>query len=163
VWPLLPFLGMCKRYAEVCAGDGALITSLREAGHVCGYAADVEPQVKSIRQADALHYSGQGLRVGDPIITNPPWDRDTLHPLIEHLSAIAPTWLLFDADWMHTVQAAPYLPLCRRIVSVGRVKWIEGSKFTGKDNCAWYLFSAGWDTITLFHGRQVAQRSPAIG
>ena len=29
---------------------------------------------------------------------------------------------------------------CRKVVSVGRLKWIPGSKHTGKDNCAWYLF-----------------------
>lgn len=140
VWPLLPFLGTCIRFAEPCAGDGRLVSTLTEAGHGCGYAADVEPQVPGIKRADALNYSAEGLRAGDLIITNPPWRRDILHPLIEHLSSLAPTWLLFDADWMHTVQAGPYLSLCRKIVSVGRVKWIEGSKFTGKDNCAWYLF-----------------------
>jgi hypothetical protein len=51
-----------------------------------------------------------------------------------------PTWLLFDADWMHTRQSAPFMPHLRKIVSVGRVKWIPDSPFTGKDNCCWYLF-----------------------
>lgn len=77
----------------------------------------------------------------DCFITNPPWTRTILHPLIDHLSNIAPTWLLFDADWMHTVQAKTYLKRCVKIVSVGRVKWIAGSKHTGLDNAAWYLFS----------------------
>jgi hypothetical protein len=39
------------------------------------------------------------------------------------------------------------------IVSVGRVKWIEGSKNTGKDNCAWYLFDLKNKTATEFFGR----------
>ena len=60
--------------------------------------------------------------------------------MILHFSAMRPTWLLFDADWVHTRQAAPYLPHLRKIVSIGRVRWIEGSKHAGKDNCAWYLF-----------------------
>jgi hypothetical protein len=60
--------------------------------------------------------------------------------MIEHFSAMRPTWLLFDADWMHTLQSAPYMKWCRKIVSVGRVKWIPDSTMTGKDNCAWYLF-----------------------
>lgn len=73
-------------------------------------------------------------------ITNPPWSREILHPIIDNLSWQEPTWLLFDADWMHTNQASEYLRYCKKIVSVGRVKWIEGSKGVGKDNCAWYLF-----------------------
>jgi hypothetical protein len=86
-------------------------------------------------------------------ITNPPWDRKILHPLIVHLSDQAPTWLLFDADWMHTRQAAPFMPRLRKIVSVGRVKWIPDSTMTGKDNCAWYLFDRPHSEGVRFHGR----------
>ena len=59
-----------------------------------------------------------------------------MHGLIAHFQNIAPTWLLLDADWKQTRQAAPFLPHCSDIVAIGRVKWIEGSKHTGKDNCA---------------------------
>ena len=31
----------------------------------------------------------------DYIITNPPWDRKLLHPMIEYFTAFRPTWLLF--------------------------------------------------------------------
>ena len=41
---------------------------------------------------------------------------------------LAPTWLLFDADWAHTKQAAPYLRHCSHIVSVGRVHWMAGTQ-----------------------------------
>ena len=37
-------------------------------------------------------------------------------------------------DWSATRQAAPFMPHCSDIVTIGRVKWIEGSKHTGKDN-----------------------------
>ena len=40
-----------------------------------------------------------------------------------------------------------------RIVSVGRVKWIAGSKFTGKDNAAWYLFDRPKNVPAEFYGR----------
>ena len=40
-----------------------------------------------------------------------------------------------------------------KIVSIGRVKWIENSKSTGKDNCCWYLFDAKYDGETKFYGR----------
>jgi hypothetical protein len=66
---------------------------------------------------------------------------------------MAPTWLLFDADWMHTRQSAPFMPRLRKIVSVGRVKWIPDSKMTGKDNCAWYLFDKPSDEPAVFFGR----------
>jgi hypothetical protein len=36
---------------------------------------------------------------------------------------------------------------------VGRVKWIEDSPFTGKDNCAWHLFDASIDAPAQFIGR----------
>ena len=76
----------------------------------------------------------------DLIITNPPWSRDLLHDTIMHLSAIRPSWLLFYADWMHTIQAIQYLPYCQKIQSVGRVKWFPDTPHTGKDNVCWYLF-----------------------
>jgi hypothetical protein len=63
-----------------------------------------------------------------------------MHRLIEHFQRISPTWLLLEADWASTRQAAPFLPCCSDIVPIGRVKWIEGSKHTGKDNHAWFRF-----------------------
>ena len=93
----------------------------------------------------------------DAIITNPPWSRDVLHGLITHLQNIAPTWLLLDADWAHTKQAAPFLPHSSDIVAVGRVKWIEKSKYTGKDNCAWYRFDIKHKAGPVFHGAIRAQ------
>ena len=93
------------------------------------------------------------VTVASMFITNPPWDRKVLHPLIEHLSSVAPTWLLFDADWMHTKQSAPMVARLQKVVSVGRVKWIEGSKMTGKDNCCWYLFDTRHSGPAQFFGR----------
>ena len=98
----------------------------------CVYAGDIRTG------QDALALDDYGA--ADVIITNPPWSRDLMHRLIAHFQNIRPTWLLLDADWAHTKQAAPFLPHCSDIVAIGRVKWIEGSKYTGKDNCAWYRF-----------------------
>jgi hypothetical protein len=41
------------------------------------------------------------------------------------------------------------------IQSVGRVKWIEGSESTGKDNAAWYQFVRPQQRRgpTAFYGR----------
>jgi hypothetical protein len=73
--------------------------------------------------------------------------------MIEHFSAIRPTWLLFDSDWIHTQQSAPYMASLQKIVSIGRIKWIPGSKMTGKDNCAWHLFDKNNTQPTEFWGR----------
>lgn len=151
--PLLPHLKPRTRFCEPCAGNGALLDVLVEAGHICARARDIEPRRDDIECKDALTTLTGNI---DCFITNPPWDRKFLHPLITHLSAQHPTWLLFDADWMHTKQAAPYLPLLRRVVSVGRVKWIPGSKMTGKDNCCWYLFDAMPASSVEFIGRIAA-------
>lgn len=155
VEPLLPHLRPKTRFIEPCAGDGRLVRALEAQGHRCVDAFDIEPLHPSVRRADALT---EPFVSADTVITNPPWSRPVLHQLIERAGEL-PMWLLFDAEWAHTKQAAPYMNICARIVSVGRVRWIEGSKFVGKDSCAWYLFMrpAG---ATVFHGRANSIRRP---
>ena len=152
VRPLVPHLHRAKFYfTEPCAGDGRLATHIKAlTGGVCERMSDIEPRGSGIAKADALLEVDEMAAM---FITNPPWDRAILHPLILKLSDTAPTWLLFDADWMHTKQAAPFMSRLRKVVSVGRVKWIEGSKMTGKDNCCWYLFSTPEDEPAQFYGR----------
>jgi hypothetical protein len=153
--PLLDHLPERCRFIEPCAGDGRLVDMLQAAGHICACRYDIEPRREDITKLDAL--TTQVVNDADFIITNPPWDRSILHPMIEHFSSWKPTWLLFDADWMHTRQAAPFMPWLKAVVSVGRVKWIPDSPFTGKDNCCWYLFNQSPDAAlafpALFYGR----------
>lgn len=145
---LEPYIGTALFY-EPCVGDGDLVRHLEDMGSVCMGSSDHE--------IDATSADYSSMADHECFITNPPWDRKILHPIIENLSKQAPTWLLFDADWMHTKQSAPYMRLCRAIVSVGRVKWIPDSKMTGKDNCCWYLFddtgAAYSDGRPVFHSR----------
>jgi hypothetical protein len=158
VEPLIDHLPYSFDYVEPCAGDGRLIQHIYNLtnGHGdCLFASDIEPQSPNIMQNDALDLSFGEYGVMDFCITNPPWERDFLHKFIAHWIDICPTWLLFDADWMHTKQSAALMTYCTRIVSVGRVKWIEGSKNTGKDNCAWYLFDRAGQQETKFFGRIV--------
>jgi hypothetical protein len=150
VLPLLPHLKPQTRFFEPCAGDGALVDHLSDAGHLCMGAFDIEPRRKGIKRADVLSGPWHGMEC---FITNPPWEREILHKIILHLPSFAPTWLLFEADWPHTKQSIPYLPLLRKIVAVGRVKWIPDSKFVGKDNCCWYLFEANKHRPVQFIGR----------
>jgi hypothetical protein len=147
VVPLLPYLDGVRTFAEPCCGDGDLYRHLTACGIDCVLAFDL------VRHGvDALVLNAQQFRNADAIITNPPWTRELLHPLISHFMRIKPTWLLFDADWMHTRQAAAFLGHCSHIVSVGRVKWIQDSPFTGKDNAAWYRFERHHSTGPRFCG-----------
>lgn len=141
-------------YAEMSAGDGALMDHISKltAGK-CIYASDIHPQREDIKQKDMFAVCELDLKDVDYVIMNPPWNRKILHPLIEHFSAIRPTWLLFDANWSFTKQAKPYLERCVKIVTIGRVKWIEDSKMSGKDDSAWFLFDKNINSITEFYGR----------
>lgn len=157
VEPLIPHLPYTFTYIEPCAGDNRLVNHVQEltGGHGdCILASDIEPQSPEVLQADAFNIDVSDLGM-DYIITNPPWEREFLHRFIDKYLDIAPTWLLFDADWMHTKQSSILMSYCVKVVSVGRVKWIEGSKMTGKDNCCWYLFDGNplRDAPTEFYGR----------
>ena len=55
----------------------------------CVYAGDIATG------QDALARS-TSTAAPDAIITNPPYTRPLMHPLIEHFQRIAPTWLLLD-------------------------------------------------------------------
>ena len=158
VKPLMEHLPYATMFIEPCCGDGALIRALcaggkGEGGHSLHASFDIDPKFGDVRDATSARYDVDGA---DCFITNPPWSRDVLHPIIENLSRQLPTWLLFDADWMHTRQSAPYMPWLRQIVSVGRVKWIPDSPYTGKDNCCWYLFEQRMGGEAIFHGRVAA-------
>jgi len=154
VIPLLSHLKKPTYFCEPCAGDGALIKILRRHGHKCVAAYDADPAHSVIKRGYAELMVLDDLNGAEMVITNPPWDRPVLHQIIERSFFLAPHWLLFDADWMHTKQAIPYMDACEKIVSVGRVKWIADSKGAGKDNCCWYLFD--WRSRgkpTIFVGR----------
>ena len=163
VEPLVNHLPYSFNYIEPCAGDGRLvkhISKLTDGAGKCLYMGDIEPRGEGVMPCDALK-----VKISLPlaaaismIITNPPWERSFLHAFIDKWLPVAPMWLLFDADWMHTKQSAMLMTYCKKVVSVGRVKWIEGSKQTGKDNCAWYYFKDERTTgkalePTQFYGR----------
>src|SRR5690606_33482493 len=116
---LAPHLPPRSIIAEPCVGAGDLADALEQYGHDVPWRTDITHGV------DALEIEDFGPI--DMVVTNPPWSRPLLHALITHLSDLAPTWLLFDADWAHTRQSAPYMSRCVKIVSVGRLIWIPGT------------------------------------
>jgi len=137
--PLLRLLPVGS-FVEPCAGNGTLIDAMEACGHRCVQAFDVEPRRHDIERADATTAK---VADGSRVVTNPPWSRPLLHAIIENLAPQAETWLLFDAGWAFTRQAAPLLRHCHRIVVVGRLRWIAGTKFDAQDDCAWYHFGPG--------------------
>lgn len=144
VGPLLPFLRPCTRFAEPCCGEMDLVNHLTGHGHVCTFAGDIS------KGQDAREFKAVDC---EAIITNPPWSRPILHELIASFSSQRPTWLLFDADWAFTKQSTFLMAFCRAIVPVGRLKWIPDSKYTGKDNAAWYLFDKEAQGSAHFYAR----------
>lgn len=160
VKPLIPFLPEKFTFCEPCSGDGRLINHLELlSGATCVASYDIEPDNDSIKTLDATTLMEEHLQGADYIITNSPWTRTKasgylLHTLIQRFSDLRPTILLFDADWVHTIQSSNLVKsrLCK-IISIGRVKWIEDSAGSGKDNAAWYLFDKNKHTPTEFYGR----------
>lgn len=138
VGPLIPHLSF-SRFDEPCAGAGDLVRHLESYGLEAMRRTDIEPRHPSVAKFNALDIN---RCISRQFITNPPWRRDLLHPLIDHLRKLAPTWMLLDADWKYTIQSADLMRYCSKVIAVGRLKWIPGTKMTGKDNCAWYLFES---------------------
>lgn len=149
VLPLIPYISHIKRFVEPCGGDGRLVRHLERHGLLCDRSFDLEPDSLFVAYGDALQ---TGYDNTDAVITNPPWERSLLHPMIMHFVETAPeAWLLFDSDWSNTKQRLPYMKWCTDIVPVGRLKWIENSKHSGKDNCSWFRFSSDSSGDTIFH------------
>lgn len=165
VKPLLPYIAGLT-YIEPCAGAGDLVSLINNniydctgkfisSGCVAAY--DIEPQVEGITQRNCLTLSKKDLTNVDVIITNPPFSKDMLLPVIEHLSSLRPTWLLLPADLMHNIYMKPYLNYCDLILSIGRLCWFKddkGKMVKGVDNYMWARFDqsrTGCDTI--FKGR----------
>jgi hypothetical protein len=143
--PLLPFLSPRTDFLEPCCGDGELAGHLESFGHRCQGRFNLP-------DCDARYCFYRRAHQEVCFITNPPWSRSLLHRIITNLSDQGPFWCLLDADWMHTKQSIPYQPRLRRIISIGRVRWIEGSKSVGKDNAVWCLFTRPSIEPTLFFG-----------
>lgn len=148
--PLIPFLNKSDIISEPCCGAGDLVAMLQMHGYCVPY------QTEIMNGQDALQLTLADVPLATMFVTNPPWSREILHPMIKHLSDMLPTWLLFDADWHYTRQAIPYMRRCRAIVAVGRVKWFVGTKHQGFDNAAWYFFTRDGESPPRFFWRNYA-------
>jgi hypothetical protein len=143
---LAPLIRGIETYSEPCYGGGHLVKLLNvHTMATCVQHSDISTGT------DALDLQRPQLNGADAIITNPPWSRNVLHDMIMHFSNLAPTWLLFDSDWAYTKQAIPFLMFCTDIAAIGRLKWMEDSNASGKENCSWYRFDAAPSKGIRFH------------
>lgn len=150
VVPLIRHLKLAgpKHFIEPCAGNGALIQhieTLSDYEWVCKKAYDIDPQPSTyslnIQQRNALSLTVSDVLGIDYFVTNPPFQWDMLQPLIDHLVDLRPTWLLLPFGYACNKRMAPYMGMCKKLVPIGRVKWIEDSKQTSTDDFGWYLFT----------------------
>lgn len=159
VWPLIPFLvdnyefEWCT-FAEPCAGAGDLIKHLAKFGHVCRFSCDINPKCNQMREIDAIPFFERKLTEWDDeyqdvmencdlIITNPPFSSHhtkTLHRMIDVFSKAKPTWLLLPLGKAANVNFAPFMAYCHEVVTIGRIKWFEGTKDKESRDFAWFLF-----------------------
>ena len=142
-----------KTYAEPCCGAGDLVDLLMDVS-VCRWESDIEDRGAG-KLWDAMCLSKQELARCDLIITNPPYTKDVLLPMIDHFISLKPTWLLLPADMMHNLYFRDYMKKCSKVISVGRLKWFKESKHTSTDNFMWayWKYKATDDTTTKFVGR----------
>jgi hypothetical protein len=142
-----------KTFAEPCCGTGDLTELLTDTA-ICRWESDVEHRGCG-KIWDAMYLTKNELQKCDLIITNPPFSRDVLLPMIDHFISLKPTWLLLPADYIHNKYFSSYMSKCSKVVSVGRLKWFKDSKHSSTDNFAWYFWQqcASEDTDTLLYGR----------
>jgi len=145
-----------KTYAEPCCGSGDLVDLLMDVA-TCKWETDIEYRGAG-RQRDAMTLGISDLVKCDLVITNPPYTKSVLLPMIDLFVSLKPTWLLLPADLMHNIYFGPYMDRCSKVVSVGRVCWFprEGKRVASTENFAWYFWEKGAtdDTETMFYGRE---------
>lgn len=131
---LAPFLRTVRTFSEPCCGDGHLIGQLESYGLECVQRSDVKHGI------DALDLTVEDLNGADVIISNFPWTRTKLHPLILKLMKLAPVWSLHSGDWLFNQGSEELIYHCKLVVPTCRLLWIPGTTTAGKDNTAWYYF-----------------------
>ena len=140
-----------KTYAEPCCGEGDLVDLLADIA-VCRWESDIENRGAG-KIWDAMCLTEHELEKCELIITNPPYTKDVLLPMIDHFISLRPTWLLLPSDLAHNIYFKPYMGCCSRIISVGRLRWFKDSKHTSTENFCWYHWASPEPTQTVLHGR----------
>lgn len=148
--PLIKHLPTPLRYIEPCAGNGAIARYLAPYDIRCTAAFDIEPGLASginiVKRDATLLMPADIPPYTTHAVTNPPWpkrgdQRVTLRIIRRMLELDLTAVMLLPASFMHVQYAGQLLrDHCTRIISVGRVKWVEGSPYTSLDDACWYIF-----------------------
>lgn len=136
---LLPHLPRRTWFVEPCAGKGDLVHHLEAAGHRCSLAMDIAPRAAGIETRDALS-PDWAVPLGGCIITNPPFEWPLVKQLLDVFATQSLAWVLLEAGFAHTRRAGPMIQRCRKIVTIGRLRWEEGSAHSSTKDYAWYQF-----------------------
>ena len=149
---LVPHLTPSVGYVEPFAGKGALIGALNPHGLRCVSAFDTEPRADWVKKGDFF----TDLPMSSFVVSNPPYSR--LIDVVDHLIDTASTaWLLIPADKLFNANFSRAVNHASRVVPIGRVRWIEGSKNTSYENFAWVRFKP-----RVTGGPQVFPRVPQV-
>lgn len=156
VQPLVKHLHRGVFFCEPCAGDGRLVAHIEKLvpDAVCVLAMDEDPKADFILKGDSTLLSSEETDYCDYIITNPPYTWKVLSTMLDRWIPLCKTVLLLPADYMHNQRFQKYMRHCELVQSVRRVKWIEESTMSGKENYAWYFFTPEEQLTTIFKGRE---------
>ena len=140
-------------YAEPCWGEGDLEDLLKGVA-TCKWRSDLRDTSPVSKQMSAIEITSWDLKECDYIITNPPFTKSVLLPILDHFISLKPTWLLLPADYMHNLYFRPYMDKCTKVVSIGRICWFpsDGKRVASTDNFCWYYWpkNASGDSDTYF-------------
>lgn len=148
VVPLVPHLTPLDVFVEPCAADGQLVRHLLRHLQVCLSAFDIIPRGGGVQWGDAATAEyDRNVQV----ITNPPFRRSLLEPLLDRWIGFVPCWLLLPSDYAINIWTNPYMRYVDKIVPIGRVSWMNNG-VGGMENYAWFHFSL--DRVGLISERK---------
>lgn len=142
---LSQLLGVQKiKYAEPCVGDGSLVDLLGD-NFECVWASDIEPDG---RYSDDMSMGAEDITKeqmdaveAEYIITNPPFTRNILLPIIDHFvyDLKIDTAFLLPSNIIHNKYFCEYVTDAAFIKSMGRL-YFEENMIRGKDDYVWILW-----------------------
>ena len=138
-----------KTYAEPFYGEGDLEDLLMDIA-TCKWRSDIRETVGCSSVRDALTLTSSDLEGCDITISNPPYQKDVLLSLIDHLVSLKPTWLLLPADNLHNGYMVPYMKQCERVISVGRLYFFENT-WVVKEPFDYDELDKKWDKSVEFY------------
>ena len=136
-------------YASPCYGEGDLEDQLMDVA-TCKWRSDIRETVGCSEVMPVSSIKEEYLEGVDCIIENPPFSKDALLPILDHLLPMGkPMWLLLPWDHLQNGYMKPYVKYMQCAVPLGRLYWFENEWicFHDVDNdngLEGYGFYMGW-------------------